>query len=32
MDDDLMRLKSLLEQGKATGHERVTLDEIDATR
>lgn len=28
MDDDLLRLKSLLEQGKATGHEHVKRDEL----
>jgi uncharacterized membrane protein len=28
MDDDLLRLKSLLEQGRATGHEHVNRDEL----
>jgi uncharacterized membrane protein len=28
MDDDLLRLKSLMEQGKATGHEKVSRDEL----
>jgi uncharacterized membrane protein len=28
MDDDLLRLKSLLELGKATGHEHVNRDEL----
>jgi uncharacterized membrane protein len=28
MDDDLLRLKSLLEVGKATGHETVSRDEL----
>lgn len=28
MNDDLLRFKSLVELGKATGHERVTRDEI----
>ncbi len=28
MDDDLLRLKSLLELGKATGHETVSRDEL----
>ncbi|WP_224360754.1 SRPBCC family protein [Hyalangium versicolor] len=28
MDDDLLRLKSLLELGKATGHEHVKRDEL----
>jgi uncharacterized membrane protein len=28
MNDDLLRFKSLVELGKARGHERVTLDEI----
>ena len=28
MDDDLLRLKSLLEQGKATGHETVRREEL----
>jgi uncharacterized membrane protein len=28
MDDDLLRLKSLMEQGRATGHETVSRDEL----
>jgi len=28
MNDDLLRFKSLVELGKARGHERVTLDQI----
>src|SRR6185503_5854390 len=28
MDDDLLRFKSLMELGKATGHEQVSRDEL----
>jgi hypothetical protein len=28
MDDDMLRFKSLLEQGKATGHESVKRDDL----
>jgi uncharacterized membrane protein len=28
MDDDLLRFKSLMERGKATGHETVSRDEL----
>ncbi|MCP3137699.1 SRPBCC family protein [Pyxidicoccus xibeiensis] len=32
MDDDLLRFKSLLERGKATGHETVTRDQVAPDR
>lgn len=32
MDDDLLRFKSLLERGKATGHETVTLEQLAPAR
>ncbi len=32
MDDDLLRFKSLMELGKATGHETVTRDELRPER
>jgi len=31
LDHDMLRLKSLLESGKTTGHEKVTLDELAAS-
>jgi len=31
MDDDLLRLKSLLERGRTTGHETVTLRDIESS-
>ncbi|NMO22029.1 hypothetical protein HPC49_35615 [Pyxidicoccus fallax] len=32
MDDDLLRFKSLLERGKATGHETVTREQLSPER